>query len=334
MVEENKVKACKQEQCPVRESGKCLEGLDPDACSHFYWETIDIDNEITEKAIVKSSEPSLIRLFDGNELTIDTIGMVTNKYDTCLIIIIGESNSGKTTILTSLYDMFQTGEFREHYFAGSLTQIGFETRCHLSRSCSKSNIPETLKTPNKDFSFLHISYKKSDNLDAEATHILLSDISGERFALANASSSIMTEMDLMKNADHLVYLLDVEKLSNKFEKRAVLTKAAQFVTRAIDNKIFTQETDLHVVFSKGDILQSLDNPIVEEVINEFQSRFNQRLKNIKFSIVASRPKPPTDKFPFGYGLEDLLELWKVKYNRQVHLNFKEHFPKRYFDKYI
>ncbi len=330
---ENKIRRCLQEACPVSESGKCLEGLDPENCSHAYWDIIDSNDEIEDDSNSQNGGELFRKLFDGQEMPIDNVGLVTNRFNTSLVIIIGESNSGKTTILTSLYDIFQIGGFDEHYFAGSRTQVGLETRCHLSRTASRSAVAETLKTTSKDFSFLHIAYKKCNNLDSEATHVLLSDISGERFTLANSSTMVMKEMDLVKRADHIMYLLDGEKLSNKFEKNAVITRAAQFISRALDADIFDIDTKLNIVFSKGDLLLSVDDAVVAQVKDDFQNRFGQRLKELSFLIIAARPKPPSDKFPFGFGLEDLLNLWSKKMYRPTILHSITDTSIRYFDQY-
>ena len=58
----NKVRRCKQDQCPVSESGKCLEGLDPENCSYAYWENIESDNTNSE-VVQQTVGQSFIKLF-------------------------------------------------------------------------------------------------------------------------------------------------------------------------------------------------------------------------------------------------------------------------------
>jgi len=315
MEETEKLPSCKQTDCLVRESGKCLEGLKLEECDHFY--LAEPGEEELGETPEKKDAAKVIRLFDGLELKINGLDLVTNQFDTNLVIIIGESNSGKTTILTSIFDMFQVGKFRKYFFAGSMTQYGFEIRCHLSRAPSNAGDPETDKTTSKDFNFLHIAFKDATNLAGGAFHLLLSDISGERFKMANNSATVMKEMELVKQADHLIYLLDGDKIADKFKRNAIFTRAAQFITRALDTGIFDHNTKLLIVFTKGDKLQNmLTSGQLEQIKSGLKERFLGKLGELEFELIAARPKPPTAEFAFGHGLEDLLTRWKARESRE------------------
>jgi GTP-binding protein EngB required for normal cell division len=334
MEESEKIPSCQQEDCPVRTSGKCLEGLKLEDCTHFY---LADEHEETDASLPDDSnavEERLIRLYNGTELKVAELGLVTNQFDTNLIIIIGESNSGKTTILTSIFDMFQTGKFSKYYFAGSMTQYGFESRCHLSRAPSKAVVPDTAHTTAKDFNFLHISFKGIEHLAGKATHLLISDISGERFNMANNSSPMMNDMTLVKDADHLIYLLDGDKIANKFERNAITTRAGQFITRALDTGLFDLETKLQIVFTKADSLSEMSsNGGLDKIKEEFTSKFQSRLKELTFGIVAARPKPPTEEFKFGHGLQDLLTRWKTREPQPLPVITFDKKSNRYFNLY-
>lgn len=334
LTEEQKFASCRQAECPVRSSGKCLEGLEPETCSHFYWASVeDADESQNEEQSQNTSGP-VLKLFKGMELQTSQIGLVTNQYSANIIIIIGESFSGKSTILTSIFDMFQVGKFSQYYFAGSLTQYGFETRCHLSRAPSGLDEPDTDKTTSKDFNFLHMAYKDVDSLKGKAHHLLLSDISGERFKMANASADMMHKMSLVKMADHLVYLLDGEKLKDKLEANAVITRAGQFMTRALDIGLFSQMTKLMVVFTKADLIEDMfTDGRIDKIKNDLLVRFGNKLKDLSFEIIAARPKPPTDKYPFGFNLDKLLTLWKHREAIALQANLNPINSDRYFDNY-
>lgn len=326
------LKRCKQSECPVRTSGKCLEGLEPENCSHFYWS--DGEEEDTVAPNEDQSKANLIKLFSGTELSMNELGLVTNEHPTNLIIVIGESFSGKSTILTSVFDMFQVGKFKQFYFAGSYTQYGFESRCHLSRADSGLIEPDTAHTLSVEFNFLHVAYKNIDSLTGRPYHLLLSDISGERFNMAINSSGMMKEMDLMKEADHLVYLLDGEKIADKYQRNAIITRAGQFITRALDNGVFNNSTDLTIIFTKCDLLCDLqDDGTIEKIKKSFIDRHGRRMNSLNFETIAARPKPPTTEIPFGHGLERLLGLWSQK-KPQLNDDAVEIEPsRRYFESY-
>jgi hypothetical protein len=310
-LETEELKTCKQPECPVRTSGKCLEGLEPESCSHFYWS----DGETAQNILPNEdqSKANLIKLFSGTELNLKELGLVTHEYPTNLVIVIGESSSGKSTILTSVFDMFQVGKFKQFYFAGSYTQYGFESRCHLSRADSGLIEPDTAHTLSIEFNFLHIAYKHIDSLSGRPHHLLLSDISGERFNMALNSSSMMKEMDLMQGADHLVYLLDGEKIADKYQRNAIITRAGQFITRALDNGLFDNSTDLIIIFTKCDLLGDLQaDGTIEKIKKTFIDRYGSRMNSLNFETIAARPKPATTEIPFGHGLEILLSSWSQK----------------------
>src|SRR5438094_3901098 len=66
-----------------------------------------------------------------------------------LVVVAGPVGCGKTTLLTSLYELFQWGPVAEFEFAGSKTLPAFEQRCHLSRSASGASEPKTQRTLNE-----------------------------------------------------------------------------------------------------------------------------------------------------------------------------------------
>jgi ATPase subunit of ABC transporter with duplicated ATPase domains len=87
-------------------------------------------NKSIDGNIEQLNANNTIRLYSGEELSLKDVNLVTHKYLYKLILIIGDTDSGKTTLLATLYDLFQIAPFKDYLFAGSLTQIGFETRCH------------------------------------------------------------------------------------------------------------------------------------------------------------------------------------------------------------
>lgn len=331
------VTRCAQTGCKVHEDGKCLEGLsiietDADRCPHFFYnqETVNGTSTTKEKT---SSTPPQVELFSGDELTLKNISFIKYRYRTNLVFIIGEQDCGKTTLLAELFDAFQRGKFGNYLFAGSVTQIGFEKRCHYARSASKNSKPDTERTKAKEFNFLHIAVKHEASIKKEATHLLISDISGERFKLARDSGSSMRELALIGIADHIVVILDGEMLADKRTKWATITRMQTFILKALDEKVFDGGTTIRIVISKWDKLDSIPNFSYNKDIKQpWKKLFSDRLKKIDFSEIASRPDPGNVKFELCHGLHDLLKLW-VKPKQIPATFFPEVASVRYFDRY-
>lgn len=305
--EELKSRACRQSDCPVRDSGKCLEGLEPENCSHFYWAESTTDNE---EELSSVEDDSKFSLFTGQDMSIEELTSISYRWPSNIVIIIGESDVGKTTLLSSIFDLFQLGMFSTLYFSSSQTCLGFEIKCHKSREASNANIPETDKTNTKAFSFLHLAIKRLGELMNPAQHLLLSDIGGERFREAASSSSYMRELAIMKFATHFTFLIDGSRLADKYQRTATIANAQSFIKRAIDVGNFDVNTNLQVVISKADEIHD-DNQVNFETLIcvPFKQKFSAQLGSLSFLKIAARPKKHLNEYKFGYGIEELLNCW-------------------------
>lgn len=308
------IKNCKQEICPVKKDGKCLEGLPIGECPHFYFTDSDeekIDDSIEIK--LKQAETRIIGvpLFEGIEFTLATSSIITYEFFSKTVFILGDSDSGKTTLIATLFDLFQKGPIKNLYFAGSYTQIGFETRCHLSRINSNANEAETEKTNTKELSFLHLALKHKESLNELSSHFLVSDISGERLQIARDSSSAMRELSLLKDSDKIIVIIDGNKLSNNQTRELALFNTYTFIKRALDENIFSFTSDIKIIISKCDLLNLNSSENFEETVeNYFSSKFPE-LFNLTFAKIAARPRTTTLEFKFGHGLYELIEDWFV-----------------------
>jgi hypothetical protein len=300
------VKACKQSDCEIRNDGKCLEGLDIADCPHFYW------TEIEDEDDADPSEPSVVtpstnkkRLFPGTELSLKDLSLITHRYACDLVIILGDLDSGKTTLLATIFDLFQIGQLTMYSFAGSLTQKGFEIRSHKSRMSSGKTKSDTERTKTLEFRILHIALKNNET--SQLKHLLLSDISGETIKLSRSSASTMKEqLAIVKMADHIIYIIDGEKLAGP-RRTATILEAELFIRMAIDNGIFNENTILNVLVSKWDFLENLEKfDLDSTVVKKISTKFSKSLREINFRKIASRPEEAVD-MDLGYGVEELIE---------------------------
>lgn len=310
----SEVKLCKQVGCEIKNDGKCLEGLDISECPHFYWEDEEgldvIEEEDDKEEEIPATKMNV--LFSGEELSLREICLVTNKYPSELVVILGDLDCGKTTLLATIFDLFQINDFKKYLFAGSLTQKGFEIRSHLSRVTSGGTIPETERTKTLEFRILHLAIKAVES--SKLKHFLLSDISGETIKLARNSSSVMTEqLGIVKFADHVIYIIDGKNLETQNRTQTIFNTEL-FIQNAISNGIFSKETTLKILISKWDILSKDKKFSLEKVlIDRINSRFSKNLKSIVFSVIASRPSDDNSQFEMGYGIEELIgSLMEIK----------------------
>lgn len=305
-------KICHQPGCKILEGGSCLESIDvtKDECPHFYADSQN-DDAKDDESNAPAKKSSSIKLFTGRELSFEEISIITNRYDCNLIAIVGESKSGKTTLLAEYYINLQKQPIKNFYFAGSKTQTGFEERCFYATVGSKAKKPDTGRTQSREFSFLHLAIKHQDELDKEPTHFLISDIWGERFREAKGSTALMKELKILKAADFVLFIIDGEKIATKATRALTIEEAKTFIQKALDENIFDSNTNLKVAVSKWDFLHSDSSfDFVDKIERVFKERFENRLGRIEFTKLAARSE--NTGVEAGYGLYDLLKSWKTK----------------------
>src|SRR5687767_14635843 len=96
---------------------------------------------------------------DGEALTAQRATAITAAAPTRVVILAGAEDSGKTTLLTSLYEKFLQGRFADHLFAGSATLPAYEQRCHRARIQSGAVDPDTERTKGLDVRLLHLKLR-------------------------------------------------------------------------------------------------------------------------------------------------------------------------------
>lgn len=305
-------KICHQPGCKILEGGSCLESIDvtKDECPHFYADSQN-DNVKGENFNDQPKQSTSIKLFTGRELSFEETSIITNRYDSKLIAIVGESKSGKTTLLAEYYINLQKKPIKEFYFAGSKTQTGFEERCFYATLGSKANKPDTRRTQSREFSFLHLALKHKDELDKDPTHFLISDISGETFREAKGSTVLMKDLTILKAADFILFIIDGEKIAAKATRALSIEEAKTFIQKALDENIFDSNTNLKVAVSKWDFLHSDSSfDFADKIERVFKERFESRLGRIEFTKLAARSE--NAGIEAGYGLYDLLKSWKTE----------------------
>src|SRR5581483_7560910 len=172
-------KTCNQENCQLATNGRCKEGFpDPDQCPYV----VAVAKPAKAGGIPR---PARIAAADARDLpkgdaqTAAAAASITRARRTRVIILIGDEESGKTTLLASLYEQFQRGPYAGYLFAGTETFPGLEERCYLSRISAEQQEARTGRThPGEGMRFLHMQLRPMAGT-ALVQDLLFSDVSGE-----------------------------------------------------------------------------------------------------------------------------------------------------------
>ena len=169
--------------------------------------------------------PDVIDLSSGRELTESGAISLAQARPVRWIVIAGQVSSGKTTLLASLYEMFQWSPVNGFRFGGSTTLPALEQLCHFSRIASERVVPDTSRTPySPTASYLHLRVCPTAEVST-AVDFLFTDVSGEMFEHARTSTDDCKELVFLRRAAAFLLVLDGEKAVRTDRRWAMVEEA-------------------------------------------------------------------------------------------------------------
>ena len=137
-------------------------------------------------ATTEDAEPTDVALSSGEAMQPVEAARIVGSRRTRIVVFAGAADSGKTTLISSIYERFGRGHFAELAFAGSETLMTFERLCHLSRGTSLNSHADTERTKQLEgHKMLHMRLAGAESIE----DLLLTDISGEEYAAAYGPGS-------------------------------------------------------------------------------------------------------------------------------------------------
>ena len=325
MADETSPKACRKAGCQVDQTGSCAEGHTPLASCPNYDDQLaedrDIyDGELDEAAEGTSADVERVSLASGDALTADEVDQFLRWRAATFVSVIGDSHSGKTTLICALYDRFLKGVFAGLSFAGSRTLVAFERRLHHARVDSGRATPETARTSYLDgLRYFHFAVAP-DGHPRKRTDLLLSDRSGEIYRSARDNSSVVATLSEIPQADRIVLLLDGNRVANPIERSGAIQSLRQALRVFLDNDALGPTSVVQVVTTKIDLIAASDDEReIADTLDAFRDRlhadFAPRLDSLSFHDIAARD--PTNGFAPAHGLDALVEDWATPRRRSA-----------------
>ena len=316
---------CQKLECTVDVTGECYEGItDFTTCPNYALsidDTIDdeaSDDEINELDSDKTDSPDgglidlgqpNINLYAGNELDYADSLRITRAASTKVVVIVGANDSGKTTLLNSIYEHFLQGAISSYLFAGSETLAPFDRRCHLSRTDSERQTEDTERT--KSFSeqtMLHLRVRHN-SLVTPIQSLLLSDIRGELFNKAIEFQTEAQRIKILKRADHLAILIDGAKLADLKQRNQAAIIAQMTLRSFLEAGMIGKQTMVEILFNKEDLMQKNDwgriQTLLNEVEREILQKHEQSIGRISFHRIVARAEENVET----RGIPDIFRRW-------------------------
>ena len=310
-------KVCKKADCQVSVTGSCAEGHTPlAACPNYVDRAVEqrdvYDGELEDGETDASSAVERISLPAGDTLTPEEVEQFLRWREGTFVTVVGDSHSGKTTLICSLYDRFLKGNFAGLGFAGSRTLVALERRAHHSRVDSGRDTPETARTSHLEgLRYFHLAVAPAGQPE-NRTDLLLSDRSGEVYRSARDNSRLVETLLEIPQADRIVLLLDGGRVANPVERNGAIQSVRQTLRVLLDNSALCLSSVVQVVTTKMDLIAaSSQKREIDAALGAFYDRmsvdFAPRLKSLSFHSIAARD--PTSGFAPGHGLDKLMENW-------------------------
>jgi len=299
---------CANPECQIAESGKCVEGLDRSECPHFGHEMVQVSEAVDA---VPVDEPALgTRLSAGIALSPDGALAILRRADTRVAAIIGPRETGKASLLASLYDLFQTGTAEGFRFARSDTLADFELACHDARSASRRGVPHSERTPRSEVRFYHLDVLRA--ADNRVQSLLIADRSGEDYSEVTDELVAADGMVELRRAETITFLIDGDRLLDNRRRHNHKAEIAQIAQALNEAGALSENQRVAVVLTKIDLVAaSPDSARVrgdfDELSDRIASLITGQMNPIeKFDIAAS---PATDAVARGTGVSKLLGFW-------------------------
>lgn len=290
---------CTRDGCTARETGTCLEGFaSPEECP--------FSGQSAKPTEAKSDDP--VALQGGDALTLDEAAVLCRSGHTKVVLLAGPKGSGKTTIITSIYESFQEAPYGGYLFAGSQTLVGFERRCYLGRAASGGATADTGRTSaNAGVQFLHLRVGRL-NSDAPATNVLIADVSGEIFRQVRDSDEAQRLLPFLERVDNLAIVLDGARLAKPTERQLPRNDARSLLRAFVESNRVHPACRIDVIFAKWDRLDQ-ESGESKSFLDETRATLRKACteNELSFFEVAARPEAPSP--PFAFGMATLLREW-------------------------
>ncbi|WP_141233943.1 hypothetical protein [Pseudomonas sp. Irchel 3E20] len=300
---------CGNPECRVSETGRCVEGFELDECLQFGNDPEELTQE-DESDEVDTSAPC-VQLRSAETLSLEETSMLLRAAPTRVIAIIGPSDSGKTSLIAGLYELFQEGPIGNISFSRSVTLHAFEQTCHDARSASRRTSPHIHRTRRGEVRFYHLDISGAGA--AKSLTLALADRAGEEYKGAADDTSMGVDFPEVQRADTLTLLVDGQRHLDSGARHNLRSEVIMIIQALVDGGALQNGQRLAVVLTKID--QIVGSPNEGRALSEFSKlvkKIEELFPNIFTTIVSFKiaASPKSGEMKRGTGVDELLDFWK------------------------
>lgn len=301
---------CANRECRIAQpGGRCVEGHDDLAkCPYYGREPEEVEDEKEDDDQDAADAFDGVRLPDARALEKRRADNILAMLPSRMVGVIGVHDSGKTSVIAGLFDLFQMGSVSNATFAGSSTLHGFEMICHDARVASERDEPHSERTKRGEVRFYHIDVWR----DGVLRSLLIADRSGEEYEEVADLAANATAMFELRRADVITVLVDGRRLTLSTERADVMGAIPLIIQGMVENGAFARKPNLAIVLTKDDSVQA--SPRKDRVEQDFRAivdgvrdAFADHFGEIGSFVTSASPK--NTNVVRGAGLGAMLDFW-------------------------
>jgi hypothetical protein len=308
---------CSQSGCPLLTEGRCLEGfVPPDSCPNFM-DAVSTASEESAASVESAGETSsssppdenqvrpaqqiaLVALGGDHSLSLAEASELMASKQHKVVLVAGEYDSGKTTLVVEIFAQFLTSRFAGFQFGGSATLKAIDQRHAAARVSSGNARATTERTQDEDMRLLHLLLGS----ETQPLNLLISDIRGELFGNVINGSPVEIEVPLAARADLAIVLVDGKRIADVAKRQQAASNARQLIAGLARAGGLVAGTRVAIVCSKADLLNANAKAFMDSQIARLVD-FAERAGLIATpSYLSARPD---DHDAALQGLESLLK---------------------------
>jgi hypothetical protein len=192
-----------------------------------------------------------VGLGGAESLTWREADRVAARHGATIVLVAGNQESGKTTLLLQLWAQFLRGPFAGYRFAGSETLDAFDDRHYPCRFDSGNPYPLTEHTNDTDTRFLHL---RVANKDGERQALLMTDLWGELFKDIAMGAKVADRVPVAPKADKTMVIIDGEEIADDTRREAAMRNARLLIGAFSTEGGLRFDAPLMLLLSKSDAL--------------------------------------------------------------------------------
>lgn len=265
-------------------------------------------------AAFRAPEPERVAIASSESFEYEDAARFLASTEAVVVTLIGDRDSGKSTLICSIYDRFLHGPFAGLQSSGVLTITGLEKRSHLERVESGRATPDTQHTSlGEGLRYFHFG-TSSEKQSKKRSALLVSDRAGESYKNARGNPTLLSTLIELPLADYLLVMVDGGRVAELTTRAGSFFAVRQMLQLLADHQPKGANYQIQVVITKTDLIETAqDAAELRTSVNDFKKRlkdsFADRFRSLVFFEIAARATK--GEYPAAYGVDQLLHSWLI-----------------------